>query len=81
VKTKQEQIGRLALTEELSMLIEIDRFLRRTGMPPTRFGRLAVRDPRLVGDLKRGRVPGPRVCARIAAFIEMHRAPHEEPRS
>ena len=53
----------------MSTLVLIDRYLRRTQMPPTRFGRLAVNDPRLVGDLKRGRIPGPRLVARIQAFI------------
>ena len=41
-----------------SLLLEIDRYLRRTGMRETTFGRAAVNDPRLVGDLRRGRVPG-----------------------
>lgn len=44
--------------------------LRHTGMPPTRFGREAVRDPRLVHDLKRGRCPGPRTVARIEAYLQ-----------
>ena len=40
------------------MLIrKIEVFLRRTGMPPTRFGRLAARDPRFVFDLRDGREP------------------------
>jgi hypothetical protein len=53
----------------MSLLVKIDRFLRATQMPPTRFGRLAVSDPRLVGDLKRGRHPGPSMVARVEAFI------------
>lgn len=51
------------------LLIEIDRFLQRTGMPPTRFGRLAVNDPRLVGDLRRGREPGVATVRRVRDFI------------
>lgn len=51
-------------------LVKIDRYLRETHMAPTRFGRLAVNDPRLVGDLKRGRQPGRRMVARIEAFID-----------
>ena len=36
------------------MLIrKIEVFLRRTGMPATKFGRLATRDPRFVLDLRR----------------------------
>jgi hypothetical protein len=53
----------------MSVLGKIDRFLKKNGMPPTRFGRLAVNDPRLVGDLRSGREPGVRVTARIEAFI------------
>jgi hypothetical protein len=51
------------------LLVQIDRYLRATGMPPTRFGRLAVNDPRLVGDLRRGRLPGKKVQRRVEAFI------------
>ena len=41
------------------MLIrKIETFLRRTRMPPTRFGRLAAHDPRFVFDLRNGRAPG-----------------------
>ena len=53
----------------MSLLIEIDRYLRRTGMPATKFGRLAVRDPRLVGDLRRGRQPRPYTVARVRALL------------
>ncbi len=53
----------------MSVIIKIDRYLRQTGMPATKFGRLAVNDPRLVHDLKRGRQPGAAMCARIEAFI------------
>lgn len=53
----------------MSVMLKIDRYLRLTAMPPTKFGRLAVNDPRLVGDLKRGRQPGPTMVARVEAFI------------
>lgn len=53
----------------MSLLIEIDRFLRKTDMPVTKFGRLAVRDPRLVHDLRRGRQPRPEMIARVQAFM------------
>lgn len=49
--------------------LKIDRFLRKTGMAPTRFGRLAANDPRLVRDLKQGREPRAAMVARIEAFI------------
>ena len=49
----------------MSLLIRIDRYLRRTGTTPTAFGRRTVNDPRLVGDLRNGRSPGAGVRARI----------------
>lgn len=54
----------------MSLLFQINRYCRRTGMPPTKFGRLAINDPRLVGDLARGRQVGPSVTARVESFIE-----------
>ena len=53
----------------MTVLGKIERFLRQSEMPPTRFGRIAVNDPRLVGDLRRGWEPGPRVVARIEATL------------
>jgi len=53
----------------MNLLLEIDKFLRRTKMPPTRFGRLAVRDPRLVGDLRNGREPRTETVLKVRAFI------------
>jgi len=41
----------------MSILRKIESFLRDTGMAPTRFGRDAVRDPRLVFDIRNGREP------------------------
>ena len=58
----------------MSILIKIDRYMRRNAMPPTLFGRLAVNDPRLVHDLRRGRQPRQAMVARIEAFIEAPRA-------
>jgi hypothetical protein len=54
----------------MSLLVKIDRYLRRTNMSRTQFGRLAVNDPRLVTDMIRGRVIGPAVEARITRLID-----------
>jgi len=52
------------------MLIrQIERFLRDTGMPWTKFGRLAVHDPRFVEDLRNGRTPRPETTARVTRFM------------
>jgi hypothetical protein len=48
---------------------DIERYLKQSGMPPTRFGRLVARDPRLVFDLRLGRQMGPRLEARVRAFL------------
>ncbi|MEO9130597.1 MAG: hypothetical protein ABI240_05250 [Sphingomonas sp.] len=61
----------------MSMLRKIELYLKKTAMPPTRFGRLAVNDPRLVGDLKNGREPGSRIVARVEAFLA--RGPENRP--
>jgi hypothetical protein len=57
----------------MSLMIEIDRCLRQTGLPPSKFGRLAARDPRLVHDLRRGRQAGAKLTARVRAFIREQR--------
>jgi len=53
----------------VSVLWKIQRYLNHTGMPPTRFGRLVARDPRLVHDLKNGREPRAPMTERIEAFL------------
>ena len=52
------------------MLIrKIEVFLRRTGMPATKFGRLAARDPRFVTDLRNGRMPRPCMEQQLEHFM------------
>ena len=56
------------------MLIRrIERFLRETGMPWTKFGRLAAHDPRFVEDLRNGRQPRPETEARTRAWMDAYR--------
>ena len=56
------------------MLIRtIEKFLRQTGMPATKFGRLATRDPRFVLDLRMGRTPRPETEARVEHFMNEYR--------
>lgn len=57
----------------VSDLNTINRFLRATGLPETKFGRLAVKDPRLVGDLRRGRKLGPPIRAKLERYMAEHR--------
>ncbi|MEH6789997.1 hypothetical protein [Parasphingorhabdus sp.] len=60
----------------MPLLRKIEIFLNETDMPWTRFGRLAVRDPRFVQDLRNGRQPGERVARRAEHFMILWRADH-----
>lgn len=51
------------------LMRKIERFLARTGMPVTKFGRLAAHDPRLIGDLRNGREPRRSLSSRIEHFM------------
>lgn len=59
----------------MSVRRKIELYLRRTGMPETRFGRLAVNDPRLVGDLRNGRELRAATQARVEAFLSAEQRP------
>ncbi|MBB4640916.1 hypothetical protein [Rhizorhapis suberifaciens] len=56
----------------MHLLRSIEHFLRKTDMAPTRFGRAAVRDPRLVFDLRNGREPGERMKKRVEHFMNIY---------
>ena len=56
------------------MLIrKIEAFMRRTKMPQTKFGRLAAADPRLVTDLRKGRIVGGKLEKRVEHFMNDYR--------
>lgn len=55
----------------IDLLPNIERYLKETGMPATRFGRDAVRDPRLVHDMRRGRAVGDRMRHRVEHFMNI----------
>ena len=59
----------MAGTIKLRRRIEL--FLRRTRMSPTRFGRLAIRDPRFLDDLRAGRRPRPQTVARVTRWLNV----------
>ena len=54
------------------LISRIERFLRQTGMPWTKFGRLAAHDPRFVEDLRNGRVPRENTEKRIEHFMNTY---------
>jgi hypothetical protein len=53
-----------------TILHRIRQFCDSNGLPETTFGRRAVGDPRLVGDLRNGRTLRPRTIARVRQFME-----------
>jgi hypothetical protein len=55
----------------MHLLRRIERHLRQSGTPPTRFGREAVHDPRFVFDLRNGRELRSETAGRVAAYLDM----------
>lgn len=53
----------------------VERFLREQELPPTKFGRLAAKDPRLVLDMRMGREIRPEMEAKLRQFIAAHARP------
>lgn len=60
------------------LLRTIERFLRQTDMPCTKFGRLAARDPRFVTDLRNGRIPREDTTCRVESFMRDYLAGDRE---
>ncbi len=56
----------------------VERFLREKNMPPTKFGRLAAKDPRIVLDMRMGREVRPETASRLCAFMENYRVSQRE---
>jgi hypothetical protein len=55
------------------MLIrQVEKFLRKTGMPATKFGRMATNDPRFVLDLRMGRIPRSALEERVEHFMNTY---------
>ena len=51
------------------LLRRVELYLKKSGTSPTRFGMKAVRDPKLVFELRRGRVIRPPMEARLVAYL------------
>lgn len=56
------------------LIMTIEKFLRDMNMPATRFGRLAVHDPRFVLDLRMGREPRRDTRCRVEHFMNIYRS-------
>lgn len=50
----------------------VERFLREQDLSPTKFGRLAAHDPRLVLDMRMGREIRPEMERKLRLFIATH---------
>ncbi len=59
------------------LLRRIERHLKRTRTPPTRFGRDAIGDPNFVFNLRDGREPRPKTLVRVLSFIDAHEKAYE----
>jgi hypothetical protein len=53
----------------MSLLLIVERHLRRSAKAPSRFGRDVAGDPRFVFDLRRGREPRAATRKKVLAFI------------
>jgi len=54
----------------MELLHRIEGHLRRSGVTASRFGRDSLRDPHLVGDLRRGRELRAKSSARLSAYLD-----------
>jgi len=54
------------------LLYRVEKYLRATRMPPTRFGREALGDSRFVFDLRSGREPRLATVQRVIDFLAAH---------
>lgn len=53
----------------MTILRQVQAFLRQSGMPHTKFGRLVANDPDLVRALRNGREPRAKMAERISDFL------------
>jgi hypothetical protein len=67
---KQCRVAKYWGRKIVHILRDVEKFLKISNMPATRFGREAMKDPRFVFDLRRGREPRPTTVRRIRAFLE-----------
>ena len=54
----------------MRLMRRIEKYMKREDMKPTRFGREAVGDPRLISDIKNGRELRDSTIARIQAWLD-----------
>ncbi|WP_185829283.1 hypothetical protein [Sphingomonas ginkgonis] len=52
------------------LLREVERYLDNSKVPATKFGRMVMKDPRFVFDLRRGREPRAQTMAKVRQYLE-----------
>ncbi len=60
----------------MELLEQIETYLERTRTPPSKFGRMAVGDPRFVDDLRAGRRPRRKTEERVKAYLHAQQRTH-----
>ena len=54
---------------------DVEKFLKRTGVEPTIFGREALGDPSFVFDLRKGRSPSARTMDKVREWMSAWKSP------
>lgn len=54
----------------MELLDQIEAYFAQHRMPPSKFGRLAVGDPRFVKDLRGGRLPRAKTRERVKRYLD-----------
>ena len=62
-----------ALASDADITAEVERFIARTKMPVTKFGRQAVGDPNLVSNLREGRELRRVTAGKVRTFMAEYR--------
>ena len=64
----------LCRVEDDMLLHRVEKYLRATRTPPTRFGREVLGDSRFVFDLRSGRDPRPSTIQKVNSFLDSNPA-------
>lgn len=60
----------------MNLLVEVDRYMRRTGERASTLGRRSVGDPNLVQGLRNGRELRPATAARLRSYLTQAEVRH-----
>jgi hypothetical protein len=80
VEHNKNKIRRKFYVRASLLLRRIENYLSKSRTSATRFGLDAARDPKLVIELRRGRIARPRMRSRVEAYLDRAEAALEESR-